>query len=83
MQQGRKEALIISVHSCNRGCNRLLAFSCRRRGFCPSCSAKRSVIWREFVSSQVLADCPHSHVTKHTHFAVCAKNQTLFEPRLT
>ncbi|MCI0606295.1 transposase zinc-binding domain-containing protein, partial [bacterium] len=40
----------------------LLAFSCRRRGFCPSCSAKRSVLWREFVSSQVLADCPHSHI---------------------
>jgi len=40
----------------------LLAFSCRRRGFCPSCSAKRSVIWREFVSTQVLAGCPHSHV---------------------
>ncbi|MCI0615946.1 hypothetical protein L0244_23415, partial [bacterium] len=33
-------------------------FSCRRRGFCPSCSAKRSVLWREFVSTQVLADCP-------------------------
>jgi hypothetical protein len=40
----------------------LLAFSCKRRGFCPSCSAKRSVLWGEFIRNKVLADCPHRHL---------------------
>ena len=40
----------------------LLAFSCKRRGFCPSCCAKRSVLWGEFVRREVLADCPHRHL---------------------
>jgi hypothetical protein len=40
----------------------LLAFCCKRRGFCPSCSAKRSVLWSEFVRGKVLADCPHRHL---------------------
>src|SRR3990172_2041074 len=40
----------------------LLSFSCKRRGFCPSCSAKRSVLWSEFVRGKVLADCPHRHL---------------------
>jgi hypothetical protein len=40
----------------------LLAFSCKRRGFCPSCSAKRSVLWGEFVREKVLADCLHRHL---------------------
>ncbi|HJZ12569.1 MAG TPA: transposase zinc-binding domain-containing protein [Acidobacteriota bacterium] len=40
----------------------LLAFSCKGRGFCPSCSAKRSVLWGEFVRRKVLADCAHRHL---------------------
>jgi hypothetical protein len=32
------------------------------RGFCPSCSAKRSILWGEFVREKVLADCAHRHV---------------------
>jgi Putative transposase/Transposase zinc-binding domain len=40
----------------------LLAFSCKGRGFCPSCCAKRSVLFGEFIRQKVLADCPHRHV---------------------
>src|SRR3989304_4780448 len=27
----------------------LVAFSCKQRGFCPSCCAKRAALWVEFV----------------------------------
>ena len=40
----------------------LLAFSCKGRGFCPSYSAKRSVMWGEFIRTRVLADVPHRHL---------------------
>jgi Transposase zinc-binding domain/Putative transposase len=40
----------------------LLAFSCKRRGFCPSCCAKRSVLFGEFLREKVLSGSPHRHV---------------------
>jgi hypothetical protein len=36
-----------------------VALSCKRRGFCPSCHAKRTVLWAEWLSSAVLAAAPH------------------------
>jgi hypothetical protein len=39
----------------------LLGFSCKVR-LCPSCSAKRSVLWADFVSSKVLQPVKHAHV---------------------
>ncbi len=40
----------------------LLAFSCRQRGICPSCQAKRSAIFAEWLVEEVLLDVAHRHV---------------------
>jgi hypothetical protein len=40
----------------------LVAFSCKQRGFCPSCSAKRAALWAEFVREQVIRPVPHRHL---------------------
>jgi hypothetical protein len=40
----------------------LLAFSCRTRNLCPSCQAKRSALFAEWVVEEVLLDVPHRHV---------------------
>jgi hypothetical protein len=37
----------------------LLAFSCSRRGFCPSCAAKRGAIFGAFLLEEVLEDVSH------------------------
>ncbi len=33
-----------------------VALSCKRRGFCPSCHAKRAVLWAEWLATEVLAE---------------------------
>ncbi len=38
----------------------LVAFSCRCRGLCPSCSAKRAAIFSELLQHKILADMPHA-----------------------
>jgi ribosomal protein S27E len=44
------------------GQERLLMFSCRTRGFCPSCHAKRLEEWGEWVRATLLLDIPHRQV---------------------
>jgi hypothetical protein len=44
-----------------RGHEKLLAFSCRRRHFCPSCHAKRCVEFGEFLCTSILKKVPHRH----------------------
>jgi ribosomal protein S27E len=44
------------------GEERLLMFSCRTRGFCPSCHAKRLEGWGEWVREELLLDIPHRQV---------------------
>jgi len=39
-----------------------LAFSCRTRGLCPSCQAKRSAVFAEWLVEKVLLPVPHRHV---------------------
>jgi hypothetical protein len=39
----------------------LLAFSCKRRHFCPSCHQKRVVEFGEWVCGEVLKKAPHRH----------------------
>ena len=39
----------------------LLAFSCKRRHFCPSCHRKRVVEFGEWLCEEVLKDVPHRH----------------------
>jgi len=41
----------------------LLAFSCRTRNFCSSCQAKRSVLFAEKLTWEILAPVPHRHWT--------------------
>jgi hypothetical protein len=36
-----------------------LCFSCRTRGFCPSCHAKRLEQWGEWMREELLLDVPH------------------------
>ncbi len=38
----------------------LLAFSCSRRGFCPSCAAKRGAIFGAFLGEEVVEEVDHS-----------------------
>ena len=38
----------------------LLLSSCRQRGICPSCDAKRAAAFAAFLSDEVLEDVPHS-----------------------
>jgi len=37
-----------------------VAFSCRCRGLCPSCSAKRAAIFSELLEHRILADVAHA-----------------------
>lgn len=39
----------------------LVAFSCKGRGLCPSCAAKRSAALAAFLREEVLADMGHAH----------------------
>jgi hypothetical protein len=41
---------------------RLVIFSCRTRGFCPSCHAKRIEEWGEWMRGMLLLDIPHRQV---------------------
>ena len=45
----------------NCGHEYLLAFSCKRRHFCPSCHQKRVVEFGEWLCSEVLKKVPHRH----------------------
>jgi len=38
----------------------LVAFSCKGRGLCPSCGAKRAAIFSELLPHKILADVPHA-----------------------
>ncbi len=40
----------------------LVAFSCKKRGVCPFCSAKRAVIFAEHLYDEVLEDVPTRHI---------------------
>ena len=44
------------------GEERLLYFSCRTRGFCPSCHSKRREKWGEWIREELLLDVPHRQV---------------------
>ena len=41
---------------------RLVAFSCRGRSFCPSCEKKQQILWAEWLREKLLAPVPHRHV---------------------
>ena len=41
----------------------LVAFSCKKRGVCVSCMAKRAVKFAEHIYEHVLEKIPHRHIT--------------------
>ena len=41
---------------------RFVMFSCRTRGFCPSCHSKRLEEWGEWMREELLLDVPHRQV---------------------
>lgn len=55
------------AHGCARICcdycnhSELLAFSCKRRGLCPSCDVKRAHIFAEHTHQNILLAYPHNH----------------------
>lgn len=51
---------LAECESCNH--SELIAFSCKRRGLCPSCDAKRAVIFAEHLYHHVLEPVSASHV---------------------
>ena len=53
----------------------LLAFSCKRRGVCPSCGAKRAVKFAEALYGTVLEDVPHRHIV----FTIPKRLRTFFK----
>ena len=71
-----------------------VAFSCKTRFMCPSCTQKRKLIWTDWVNNQVLRNIAHRHwiftipkVLRRlfykdrsllSHLAICAK-ETLFD----
>jgi hypothetical protein len=60
----------ILAHGCaraeceNQKCRHsiVIPYSCKKRGICPSCSAKRALIFAEHLHSEVLEKVPHRHV---------------------
>jgi len=44
------------------GSERLLTFSCKTRGFCPSCHSKRREEWGEWMRESLVLDVPHRQV---------------------
>lgn len=60
----------VLLHGCavaccdNARCDHLalIAFSCKRRGLCPSCQAKRALLFAENLGSNVLYPYPHRHL---------------------
>lgn len=53
----------------------LIAFSCKRRGVCPSCGAKRAVKFAEHIYSEVIEDVPH----RHTVFTIPNRLRVFFK----
>jgi len=49
------------VHCYECGYDRLVAFSCRRRGFCPSCLGRRMNDGAAFLADHVIGDTPIRH----------------------
>lgn len=47
------------------GCDaeRLLPFSCKARGLCPSCGKKRALVWAEHMVETVLPEVPYAPLT--------------------
>lgn len=65
------------AHCENKSCNHseLIAFSCKKRAICPSCDAKRAILFAENLVENVLLPFDHSHNT----FTVPKRVRTFFK----
>jgi len=52
--------VLVACESCPHG--QILAFSCKKRGLCPSCDAKRACIFAEHLHENVLLPYSHRHL---------------------
>ena len=59
---GRLQGGFARIRCPNCHAEHLLAFSCRTRNLCPSCQAKRSALFAEWLVEEVLLDVAHRHV---------------------
>jgi hypothetical protein len=57
---GTAEAGFARLKCLECGSERLLTFSCRQRGLCPSCDAKRAAAFAAFLHDEVLEEVPHA-----------------------
>ena len=71
----------ILLHGCARAycehCkhSELIAFSCKRRGLCPSCDAKRALIFAENLHENVIG----SHPVRHLVFSIPKRLRVFFK----
>ncbi len=59
------------------GAERLVMFSCKTRGFCPSCHAKRREEWGEWIQEKLILDTPHRQVVFTIPRMLCLKKPPL------
>ncbi|HUP44729.1 MAG TPA: transposase zinc-binding domain-containing protein [Thermoanaerobaculia bacterium] len=52
----------------------LVAFSCQRRGFCPSCAAKRGALLGVFLAEEVVGEVGHCLWTFYLARSTCARD---------
>ena len=57
---GIEEAGFARLKCCDCGRERLLSFSCKQRGLCPSCDAKRAAAFAAFLQDELLEKVGHS-----------------------
>ncbi len=54
----------LRLRCCNADCGdkteRIVPFSCKARGLCPSCGQKRALLWAERMVEEVLPDVPYA-----------------------
>lgn len=61
-QEDGPEHGFIRLHCFDCGTDRLLPFSCKTRGVCASCGAKRSAAWAAWVRDDVARGVPHRQI---------------------
>jgi ribosomal protein S27E len=67
------------------GTERLLMFSCRTRGFCPTCHAKRLEEWGEWMREKILLDVPppqEPDAHHRLHYQLCRCRQDHQAPQV-
>ena len=59
---GILESGVARIRCPDCGHSSVVAFSCKKRGVCPSCNAKRAILFAEHLCEEVLKAVPHRHL---------------------